>query len=137
MAAFALLALRRLRLLISRQLFHFAPQLFGLTPQHLLLPALLVGLLAVALLLGKLLLPARQFLELLKRFLDLFLPLFLRDVLPAGLVLVFLAVQLQVNQALNIARASTAPALVAESHLDLSKRGFSPLQVLQCLLLRR
>ena len=56
--------------------------------------------------------------------------------MPAGLVLVLLAVELQVHQGLHITRASTAPALIAESHLDLSKSGVRPLQVLQCLLLR-
>ena len=93
-----LLSLRRR--LAARQLLHLAAQFFGLTPQHLLLPPLLISLLVLLLLISQFLLPARQFFKLGERFFDLLLTLIRRRGILAGFELILLAVQLEIKQAL-------------------------------------
>ena len=121
-------------------------ELLGFAAQHLLLPALLRGLLlALALLLGQFLLPLGELLAASAaprrsaaaaaalgglRLLALF-------------VLVLLGIQLQIEEAFHVARgaaaaaATAAAALLAEGHLDIAERGFGAQQVLQRLLLGR
>ena len=117
-------------MLLLLKLFDLLLQLFGFAAEKLLLIALFEGLLLrVALLLGELLLAASELFEFLKRFIDVFLALLLR----AGtglalLVLILFGVELQIEQALQIATgpttAASASAALAESHLDLPERGF-------------
>ncbi len=65
------LAVRRLRRAVARELLHLLLQLFGVAAQHLLLPALLEGLLlGFLLLLGQFLLPLREILQLLQSLVD-------------------------------------------------------------------
>ncbi len=112
----------RCRLLASRQLLHLLAQLFGLAPQHLLLPALLVSLLLLPLLLGQFLLAARQFLQLGQRFFDLLLALIGRSGIAARFELVLLAIQLQIKEPFQIApRTSGASASAAECHLNVAE----------------
>jgi hypothetical protein len=59
-----------LRLTVLGHLFHLTLKLLRLTPQHLLLPALLHRLRVVALLLGQLFLPPSQSIELRQSIVD-------------------------------------------------------------------
>ena len=59
-----------LRLTVLGHLLHLTLKLLRLTPQHLLLPALLHGLRVVALLLGQLFLAPRQSIELRQSIVD-------------------------------------------------------------------
>src|SRR5215469_10204890 len=97
LARLALIAL--LGLIAALELLHLPFQLFCFTPQHLLLPALAEGLLLIFLLLGQLLLPASQFLELLQRVVDL-LGARIAGRLPPAFVLVLFAVELEVSEIL-------------------------------------
>src|ERR1019366_112633 len=120
-----------LSVVAAAQLFHLALKLFGLAPQHLLLPALLGGLLLVVLtlLLREFLLAPGELLEFLQRLVDGALPLVggLRHA--AALVLVLLGVKFQVEQPFEVARGAVATAATAaaasaaapERHLDVAE----------------
>ena len=97
-------------------------------------------MLAVALLLRQLLLAARQLVELLQRFVDFLL------LLAGGsaggllrLVLILLGVELEIEQAGEIAPGSAArpaaSALAAKRHLNLAEGGLGPQQMLERFLL--
>ena len=75
-------------------------ELFRLTPEHLLLPALLRSLLVLLLLLGQFLLPARKLFQLLERLVDLLRTALGRRLL-AGLVLVLLHIQFEIEKILD------------------------------------
>ena len=131
-----------LGLTVLGQLFHLLLQLLGLTAQHLLLPALLHGLRAVALLLGQLFLATGQGIELLQSIVDRFGALFCRRAGLRCLVLVFLRVQFKVEEAGKIttcasSTAATTTALLAERNLYLAEGRLGTQQVLQRFLFRR
>src|SRR6185437_402837 len=124
---------------VARQLLDLLLQLIGLAAEHLLLPALLGRLFGVGVALrGKLALPARQLIQLAQRVLDLRAALAGVERGLHGLVLILLGVELQVEQARQIAprrvdRAAAAPG--TESDLDLPERRLRAQQVLEGLLL--
>src|SRR5580658_1071805 len=124
--------------LLSKLLRHLLLELLRLALQHFLLPFLLGGLGTIALLLGQILLAPGQFVELFQRVGDLLRFLFggSRGGL-AGLVLILLGVQFQIEEARQVARrtASAAPAAPAKRNLDLPEGRFGAQQKLQCLLL--
>jgi hypothetical protein len=130
-----------LSLLLPLQLLDLALQLFGFAAEHLLLKALLRDLLILASLVGELLLAPRQFLEFLQSFIDLLLAITsTATTLPAAFVLVLFGIELEVEEAFEVARAvlpaaSPAASTVAERDLDIAPRGFGAQQVLQRLLL--
>src|ERR1035438_2043656 len=137
-----LIAAQLLALAALGQLFQLPLQLLGFATQHLLLPALLRGLLLILLLLlGQFLLTFGELFQLLERLVDLLLLLLLL----AGrfrviaLVLILLGVELEIEEPFHVARASTATTaaivLIAERHLDIARSGFGAQQVLQRLLL--
>src|SRR6202012_5810325 len=97
-----------LGLTVLGELFHLLLQLFGFTTQHLLLPALLHGLRAVALLLGQLFLAMGKGVELLQSIVDRFSALFGSRACLRSLVLVFLRVQFKIEEAGKIAARATA-----------------------------
>ena len=142
LALLSLLALLHLGLRrgVPRKLLDLPLQLLGLAAEHLLLPALLRCLLSAPLLLGEFLLAARKLLQLLECFVDLLLAVSRRSALLACFVLVLLGVELQVEQAFEVARAirastaTTTPA-IAERHLNLAERSFGAQKVLEGLLL--
>src|SRR5439155_332967 len=120
-------------------------EFFRIAPKLFLLIMLLRGLLWVlALLLGQLLLPFRQLLQLLQCFVD---GLLLRIAAAAllrlfgALILILLGIEFQIEKALQIAggpaaatTSSTASAL-SERHLNVAERRLRAQQVLQRLLL--
>ena len=124
--ATGLLAARRPLL---RELLDFALQLLGFALQHFLLPPLLEALRGVvALLGGELLLAVRQLVEFFQRVIDV-----LRTLIRGGrgllrLVLVFLRVEFEIEEAREVAAgaAPSAAATGAERHFDLTKRRFRP-----------
>jgi hypothetical protein len=130
-----------LSLLLPLQLLDLALQLFGFAAEHLLLKALLRDLLILTSLVGELLLAPRQFLEFLQSFIDLLLAITsTATTLPAAFVLVLFGIELEVEEAFEVARAvlpaaSPAASPVAERDLDIAPRGFGAQQVLQRLLL--
>ncbi len=128
--------------ILGKLLLHLPLELLRLALQHLLLPLLLDGLRAIALLLGDAFLTLRQLIELFQRVVDLLRALFgsSRGGLP-GLILVFLGIELEIEESGQIARgaasSSTASAASTPSkrNLDLPEGGFGAKQVLQRLLL--
>ena len=126
--------------LLTLLLLHLPLELLGLALQHLLLPLLFGGLGAVALLLGEVFLALGQFVELLQRVVDFLRPLFgggRRRL--AGLVLILLGIELEIEEARQIARrsasAASATAGCSERNLNLPEGGFGAQQELQSLLL--
>ena len=114
-------------------------QLFGLAAQHFLLPALLGALRVVALLLGQLFLAARELIQFLQRFVDFFLLLAGRAARRLRcLVLILFGVELQIEQAREVAPSAAArsasAARTAEGHLNLAERGLGAQQILKRLL---
>ena len=144
----ALLRLARLRLLrgfllsaIARQLLHLPAKLLRLTPQHLLFPALLETLLVVALLLlGQLLLALGEFFQFLERLVHLAFTVRRHFLRSARLVLVLVRIQLEVEQAFQIAaltaRAAGSTAALTKCDLDFTEDRLGTKKVLQRLLLR-
>ena len=126
---------------VARHLFHLALQLFGLAAQHFLLPALLGTLRVIFLLLRKFFLAARQLVQLLQSFVDLFLLLARGARGLRRFVLILFRVQLQIEQARKVApRAaarSSSTAGAAERHLNLAECGFRAQQILQGFLFAR
>src|SRR5581483_816445 len=105
-------------LLLLLHALELAGQFLGFAPQHLLLPALVkIRYLLPALLFGELLLAAGQFPQLLQGLIQLAIAL-LGGGLLAGLVLVFLGVQLEVEHIREI--PSHAAAATAALGRDLS-----------------
>ncbi len=124
----------------ARQLFQLSLQLFHLPPQHLLLPALLGAALRVAAVSGgELALPARQLVEFFQRLIDCSRLLAGRCRSLGALVGILLHVQLEVEQARQVATGgidrTRAAAAAPKSNLDLPERSFRAQQVLQSLLL--
>src|ERR1019366_6589628 len=136
-----LIAAQLLALVALGQLFQLPLQLLGFAAQHLLLPALLRGLLLVLfLLLGQFLLPFGELFQLLERLVDLLLLLLLAGRFRViALVLILLGVELEIEEPFHVARAGAATTaaivLIAERHLDIARRGLGAQQVLQRLLL--
>ncbi len=112
MPLLTLLALLALLGTLSKLPLHLLLELLRLALQHLLLPFLLGSLGAVTLLLGQSLLALGEFVELLQRVVDFLGPLFggrsSRGLL--GLILIFLGVELEVEQGSQIARRAAATA---------------------------
>ena len=133
MLALLLAVLRELLLHLPLELLRFALQ-------HLLLPFLFGCLGAVALLRGEIRLALGEFIELLQRIGHLlgFL-LFGGSSGLAGLILILLGIEFEIEKRGEIARsaAATTPSAAAasERNLNLPERGFGAQQVLQGLLL--
>ncbi len=113
---------------MSELLLHLLLELLGFALQHLLLPFLFSRLGAVALLLGEILFAFREFVELFQGVVDCLRPLLgtTGRGLP-GLVLIFLGIQLQFEEAGQIAggaTASSAAALGSERNLNSPEGGF-------------
>ena len=130
------------QLAILRKLLHLLLELLGFPPQHLLFPALLGGLLALARLFRQFLLALGKLFQLLQHVVHFALARVGRLRLAAALVLVLFGIELQVEQALHIARgaahaAATPAAALPEGHLNIAEGGESALQVLQRLLFGR
>ena len=125
---------------LPQLLLHLLLELLRLALQHFLLPLLLGSLRAIALLLRETLLALGQFVELLERIVD-FLGLLLggRRGSFLRLVLIFLGIELEIEQRGQIARraasAASTPASASERDLNLPERGFRAQQILQGLLL--
>jgi hypothetical protein len=123
-------------LLLALELLDLALQLLGFAAQHLLLEALLGGLLVLAGLIGELLLAARELLELLQRLINFLLTLVAGLTAAFGaLVLVLFGIELEIEEAFEVAGATlgtAAPAAsaVAERDLDITARGFRAQEVL-------
>ena len=138
-ARLSLLPLLSLLTILRQLLLHLSLQLFRLALQHLLLPLLLGGLGAVALLLSQIFLTPGQFVELFQSVGD-FLG-FLLGGRRSGLlrlVLVFLSIEFEIEQTSQIARgAATTTSTTAPSqrNLNLPESSFGAQQRLQCLLL--
>ena len=138
----ALTLLPILLLTVLGHLLHLALQLFCLTAQHLLLPALLHGLRVIALLLRQLLLPSRQGIELRQSIVDGFRLLVCSRPRLRRLVLILLRIQFKIEQAGQVAArtaasATTTAALLAKRYLYFAEGGFCAQQILQRFLLRR
>ena len=136
-----LLAAGRLRGAVAGELLHLLLQLFGVAAQHFLLPALLDGLLfGFRLLLGELLLPLRELLQLLQRLVDRPFLALSCGLLLAGLILIFFGIELQVEQVGQIAAGVLPPpppaATAAEGNLNIAECRFGAQQVLQGFLFR-
>jgi hypothetical protein len=126
-----------LLLLVALHLLQLPLQFLCLTPQHLFLPALLITLIARALLLGQLFLTFGQLFELLQGFVYFLSALICRIGCLAGLVLIFLRIQFEVEQAGKIAARRTPSSTASsrsERHLNLAERGFGAKQVLEGFL---
>ena len=111
-----LIAAQLLALLALGHLLQLLLQLLGFAAQHLLLPALLRGLLlALLLLLGQFLLALGQLLQLLQRLVDLLLLLLLLAgrLRLVALVLVLLGIEFEIEEAFHVARAGAAAAAAA------------------------
>ena len=125
---------------LARERFHLASQLLGFAPQHFLGPALFEVLLALRLAGGQLLLTAGEFFELFEGFIHLALAFARFGRRLCGFVLVFLGVELEVEEAFEIAAlttGATAATTLAEGDLDLTEGALGAQQVLQGALLRR
>ena len=113
---------------MSKLLLHLLLELLRFTLQHLLLPFLPGSLGAIALLLGQILLAPGQFVQLLQRVGDLLRLLFGGGSSGlAGLVLIFLGIELKIEEAGQIAgRAAPAATASARSkrNLNLPEGGF-------------
>ena len=101
--------------------------MFGLAPQHLLLPALLETLLRVGPLVGQVCLPLRQRVKLLQRVFYVLFVLLLRRSSLRGFVLVLCGIKLQVKETGEVASraaatsSATAAAALTEGHLNLAE----------------
>jgi hypothetical protein len=127
-----------LLLLVALHLLQLPLQFLGLAAQHLFLPALLIALITRALLLGEFFLTFSQLFELLQGFVYFLSALIGRIGCLAGLVLIFLRIQFEVEKAGEIAARRTPSATASsrsERHLNLAERGFGAKQVLQGFLL--
>ncbi|HLY65932.1 MAG TPA: hypothetical protein VKU60_10395, partial [Chloroflexota bacterium] len=137
LAGVALLALTLLPVL--GHLLHLLLQLFGFAPQHFLLPALILSVLrGIARLVRQLLLAPGQLLKLLEGVVNLLLLLVLRAAVLTGLVLVFFGIQLEIEEAGQVAAGSATPSAASacsKGHGDLAEGGFGAQQVLEGLLL--
>ena len=117
--------------------------MLGLALQHLLLPHLLGGVLAVALLLRNIFLALRKFIEFLQRIVDLLRLLLGGRCRPRlRLILILLGIEFQVEQAGEIAGRTTTSAaasstLRSERNLNLPERRFCAQQILQSFLFAR
>ena len=124
-------------ILAALQLLQLALQVLRLTPQHLLLPALLEARLGTVLRpVGELLLAARELLELLHRLVDLLI-----DLLPgraaARLVLVLFQIHFQLEHLGQVARGAATPAAaLGHRKLNVDEQVLRAQQELQGLLLR-
>ena len=135
----ALLALLTLLAILSKLLLHLLLELLRLALQHLLLPLLLGGLGAIALLLGQILLALGQFVELLQRVVDFLRLLFgAGSARSAGSRIDFSRYRARDRRGGQIARRAAAPsasALRSKRNLNLPEGGFGAQQGLQSLLL--
>jgi hypothetical protein len=127
-------------LTLLRHLLQLPLQLFGLATQHLLLPSILKRLCRVALLLCEILLAAGQSVQLLQGVIDILRALFGWRSCLRRLILILLRVELEVEEAGEIAAriasaSSTAAALLAKGYLNLAKGGLCAQKVLKRLLL--
>src|SRR5262249_55396677 len=123
---------------------HLLAELFSFAAEHLLLPALLRGLLRILLgLVGEFLLAASERFELLHRFVDLLLACARRLLRAVALVLILFGVEFEIEEPLEITSAAgstataAALALIAERDLYIAECRFGAHQVLQRLVLGR
>ena len=121
------------------ELLEPALELLGLAAQRLLLPTILLAeAVAPIRLLRELLLPARELLQLLDRFVDCSVRRVERR-RRLGLVLVLLEIHLELVELAQVAAREPrrAAAALLERHLDVRERGLRAQQMLQRLLLGR
>jgi hypothetical protein len=145
LAGFAFLALLlALLAAFAGELFHLAAELFGFAAKHLLGPSLLGKLLLSALLLaGQLLLAAGELFELLHRLVSLLGAFAGRAAILGGFVLVLFRVELEIEQAFEVAQialavaATAAAASALEGDLNLTEEALGAEQVLEGALLGR